>query len=680
MASRRITANEISHLRTLITNVGICVAVLLGVAVASASDCGKLNSQQLRKLPTAPKPEPVVITELPLPPTAPSDAVGSCSLAINPHKTGCISGTDHGIFEGPSYAPDGKHVFLPVEFTGAPDSPDPASIYTGHQVIAIKTDGKLFPNGDPWKCITCGVPEENKRGANTTREHGAGYIEGGIALNRPKDSGPINVLVDHPQPFPDGKRMIAGTNVVECGPYIFTDAVCTPEKVHIYPIRWNMSADGTGAGGNMRELRLNPDGIHLGWNHFAFGPEGVGEFTGFGTLVFNPAPKGGTPQVARYDLERVTLLINTSPEFHSFLVDPKNPGVLLHNTPRGVIGEFRGWSSDGKSALGMSVEESGNFDLYETSLATGESKRITSDPAYTDPVKMSPDDRWSVMMDIRPYNRHMWYAGMQGIPPLTDTLTMSISAYAWRIGNRRFFQPILLDGFAERGSYHGQQLNAGPGTKDSPSDPNWNGRADPTWSPDGTNVVYWQALVTAPDCGRDGLAPCPTSSEPGGRRTRLMIAHLTSRKPLPIKRIAPVNDVVPWGIPYRPGDKTPPMPGVTYGKFKLNGRVSGFADVEIREADSKRGPGFIGVSYASFSDDGEHIINGTESVQSKGGLMGDFVWHSDLKLSGCESGSKVTSEPEGFKVTGGMLSPLRWTGTLSTTINGKTYVAPAPGN
>jgi len=52
---------------------------------------------------------------------------------------------------------DGKHVLMPVEFAGAAAG----SIYSGQQVIAIRTDGTLFPNGDAWKCITCGVPAEN---------------------------------------------------------------------------------------------------------------------------------------------------------------------------------------------------------------------------------------------------------------------------------------------------------------------------------------------------------------------------------------------------------------------------------------------------------------------------------------------------------------------------------------
>ena len=48
----------------------------------------------------------------------------------------------------------------PSDATSIPCSsaaPDPASIYTGVQLILLKISG-AFPNGDQWKCITCGVP------------------------------------------------------------------------------------------------------------------------------------------------------------------------------------------------------------------------------------------------------------------------------------------------------------------------------------------------------------------------------------------------------------------------------------------------------------------------------------------------------------------------------------------
>lgn len=543
------------------TVLGLCIAV-------------PTNAEQAR-VPAPPAPEPVQIFELPLPPTAPSADEGLCTVAINPHGTGCIAAYDNGIFEGPSYMWDGKHVLMPVEFAGAAAG----SIYTGHQVIAIKTDGTLFPNGDAWKCLTCGVPAENAQGVNMAPGPGAGWIApgGGFGLVGPGPSGPEYMLVDHPQAFHDGKRMIAGTNVVDCGEYKLTDAACTPDRVHIYPVYWSTRADGSGPTASLRELRLNPDHVHLGFNSFAM----LGEASGMATLVFNPAPTTGT-LVPRYDLKKVILFYDTRPDAAMFTPDPKKPGYILHNT-RSTPGEWRGWSSDGKSFFDVSSAESGNYDLFRTNLATGYGVRITSDPGYTDPMKMSPDDKWFVCMDTRTVpERHMWYAGMQGIPPLTDMIDGLIGAFAWRNSNFRYFQPILIDSYGDRGSYRGQQLNAGPGTPGSPSDPNWNSRADPTWSPDGTHVVYWQALLTSPACGGPNQSRCPVSTEPGGRRTRLMIAHLTSRKPVHLESPKPVPDVLSWGFSYHPGDKPPARQlGLPPGKYTLLGKVSGRADVEV---------------------------------------------------------------------------------------------------
>jgi hypothetical protein len=665
--------------RRRITLAALAAAATIGWHVAQSADGTPSISQlpEVRNNPPAPQPEPVVVGELPLPPTAPSPDEGSCTTAINPHRTGCIAAYDNGIFEGPSYTWDGRHVLMPVEFAGAPAAPDPASVYSGQQVIAIKTDGQLFPSGDSWKCITCGVSAQHRRGANITRGPGAGYISGSSGRGALGAGGPTNIAVDHPQPFLDGRRMIAGTNVVDCGRYRLVDAACTADRVHVYPIRWNMSADGSGVGGSMRELRLHPDSVHLGWSHLVLGGPSIDEFAGMGRLVFNPAPRTGTPLVPRYELQNVTLLLNTAPEYRFFMPDPDNPGYLLHNQPRGAIGEFRGWSNDGKWAFGNFWEESGNVDLYMTRLTTGESLRVTRDPAYTDPMKMSPDDEWNVVMDNRQGGRHMWYAAMRGIPPLMDLLTASVPTSSWRNANRRFFQPFLIDRYGDRGDYHGQQLNAGPATPGSVSDPNWNGRADPAWSPDGTSVVYWQALVTAPACGGGNPLPCPESTEPGGRRTRLMIAHLSSRKPLSWKPISPVSDAVPWGIVYRPGDPLPVRAPVQPGKYILKGRASGSAAVEIRETADNTAITFVSAHYYNFSDDGCHFIDGTESAEQAGsGMRSQVVWHSNLNASGLQNGTKVTSEPGGLRLSGAGHAT---EGTLTTTINGRIYTAPPPG-
>lgn len=626
-----------------------------------------LSASSLAPVSAAPSvPEPVSIRELPLPPTAPSATPGSCTRQVNPHGTGCMSASEYGTSEGPSYTWDGHHVLLTVIFEGAPAAQDPASIYSGVQVIAIKTDGSHFPNGDAWKCLTCGVPDANALGIN--REVPNPMLAGfGLRGSKPPVFDHPQPLFDHPQPFHDGKRVLVGTNILDCGPYKVTDMACTPQRVHIYPISWHGTVDEKGAGVrmSMRELRLNPDDVHIGWNSFVPPPR-FDQFGLFGRLVFNRAPKSGTP---RYDVENVYVMVNSAPEYANFVPDPANPGYLLHNVTRGAIGEFRGFSSDGKSAVGMGMEESGNMDLYLTSLQTEQSKRITSDPSYTDPSKMSPDDHWVVYMNPRQSDRHMYYAALQGIPPLMDMLTIPMSTCCYNNGNRRFFQPYLLAVDDPHEGNPGQQLNAGPGTPDSPSDPNWNGRADPTWSPDGTHVVYWQALVTTPACGGDSALPCPVSTEPGGRRTRLMMATLTSRKPGALRTVKPVSDVVPWGVALHAGDPAPMRAHFQPGKYILKGKVSGQADVEF----VGKGDAVVSISarYSNYSDDGRHIINGTESAEHGSGL-GQVVVHSDIKASGAQNGTKVSSEPGGFVI--GWQGPV--SGTLTTTIDGRAYTPP----
>ena len=56
-------------------------------------------------------------------------------------------------------------------------------------------------------------------------------------------------------------------------------------------------------------------------------------------------------------------------------------------------------------------------------------------------MKTSPDDKWFVAMDTRTVpERAMWYAGMQGIPPLTDMVDGLMGAFAWRNANFRYFR------------------------------------------------------------------------------------------------------------------------------------------------------------------------------------------------------------------------------------------------
>jgi len=606
--------------------------------------------------PPAPKPEPVKVEELPLPP--PPDSSGQCTETANPNGTGCVT----AVVQSGGFLPDGKQMVVAVNYGGATD---PASPYSGGQLIAVRTDGKKYANGDAWRCITCGVPAENRQGT-------AGAL-------------------DYPQPFHDGKRILFGTNVLDCSPHLVTDASCAPDQVHIYPIRWNVTADGSGKGGSIRELRIHPDDVHLGFNGFVLTPDRLDQFGYLGRLKFDPSPTAGTPLVPRYDLDNVTRLFDPAPAKQAVTVNPKDPKQLEVDAMVPTVGELRGFSKDGKEVFYIGNPfESSNVDVYAANLTTGRVRPVTRNPEYTDPVDASPDGKWLVAMDTRGSGRQLFVAAMEGIPPVTDIISVSAVASIRNNGVRRFFQPWLIDRAADRGTYQGQQLNAGEGKPGSISDPNWNGMADPRWSPDGTSVVYWQALVTAPACGDPNPLPCPASTEPGGRRTRVMIARLTSRKPQPIAKHAmkPISDTVPWGVKYVTGEQPPlrwyPPPGT----YTLKGKKSGSAQVVFEWANANEHvPTSISVSYDDYSDDGVRVLNGTEKVgrQTVSTYVSHIDWESDLHQTVTEPGkkplavTKVTS-PDGFHLTISLLDNLfDATGTLTTTVGDQTYTQPANG-
>jgi hypothetical protein len=619
------------------------------LAVISAM---RITASEVSPAPKAPAPEKIQVTEMPLPPAAPSDGPGACTEVVNPNRTGCINAAQSG-----SFLPDGRHVLVAVKFTGAPPAPEPTYIYQGWKIILVKADGGKFPNGDPWKCLTCGVPVQNAVDTNSAW--------------------------DYPQSFLDGKRSLAGTNVIDCSPFKLADDRCTPEQIHIYPIRWNVHADGTGKGGSIRELRLHPDNVHLGFNAISIANGRFDQFGYFGRLEFNPSPETGEPKAPRYELSHVTRLFQDGLQNRVLTVDPEHASQLKINYNGIEIGEFRGFSRNGREVFYVGYPfESSNIDLFAADMPTGRVRRLTDNPEYADPIDASPDDKWMVVEDTRGSDRQMFLAAMRGVPPITDLLTSGAVSSVRNNGERRFFQPYLLDHDGDRGNYQGQQLNAGDGKPGSISDPNWNAMADPRWSPDGTRVVYWQTEVTSPACGGSNPLPCPQSTEPGGRRYRVMMARFTNRRPIAIVPPAPVSDVVPWGTPYVPSSRTPSRARIAEGTYTLKGALSGWAKVTIQDAPDHSAISGVSVVYSDYSDTPGNIINGTERVaESHPKPTTDaLVWRSNLIQSGKVSATKLTSA-DGFNLTIDILANIfQATGSLTTTVDGRTYRQPANGN
>lgn len=619
-------------------------------------------------VPPTPEPEPIEVFELPLPPAVADDSPGACNADINPRGTGCIAqrggGSEPGtvgIIAAGNFLPDNKHVVTMVTFVGAPTVPDPASIYDGEQIIIVKTEGEAFSNGDRWKCITCGIRPEHRVG--------------------------MTHMLDYPQAFHDGKRILVGDNVIDSGEHLLVSDECDTNNTFVYPIRWETTVEGSSKndteGGAMRELRIHPDNVHIGFSSFTNSGGSLGQTAYFGRLVFNPNPTSGLPRAPRYDVHQITTL--SDPD----AIAPLSvEGDELFVNPQGIsVGELRGFTGRGKKLVYVgSPRESGNTDAFAVSLETGKIDRLTSHPEYVDPIDISADDKWAVILDTRATTRHMFLAGMRGVPPVTDIVSTLVTTGVRNNGPRRFFQPWIIDSFGDRGDYYGQKVNGDgngiPGSYEV-DDPEWNAMADPRWSPDGTAIVYWQAQTISPACGGENPFPCYPSKAPGGRTYRLMMAKLVSRESLNLPPAEEASDKVPWGIPYTPGSEPRSRSPLPPGDYVLRGRAMGFVDVSLMRSANSSLIGQVVTNYHNYSDDGLRIINGWENVTRVDISL--FVshthWYADMVQTG-EDGFVATkkSGPEGWHVKLDVSRNFpEMNGTLITTIEGVEYLPPPPG-
>ncbi|CEJ54822.1 Putative Saponin hydrolase (Precursor) [Penicillium brasilianum] len=595
-----------------------------------------------------PESEPIDVIELPLPPVAPSNMTGACTASINPHRTGCIGQTSEA-FQAGDFAPDGKHVVVNVEFVGAPEAPDSASIYAGEHLILVKADGTKFSNGDPWKCLSCGVPSQNALSLDPER--------------------------DYPHMARNSRQALWGHNILDCSGIPLVSDDCTPNKTHIYPIYW---PTGTNTSGSPREMRLHPDGIHMGWSSFT---NNGGQFAYYGKLQFRQNPTDGTLRVPRYDLVGINLLVQPN---GTAAIMAQGAELKIHNEAI-TIGELRGFTGAGDEIMYIgSPREANNIDLFAVHIGTGAVRRLTSHPEYADPIAFSHDNQWFVTMDTRGSNRQMWMSGERYIPPLIDLVTVTAASSTRNNGVRRFFQPILIDRYGDRGDYFGQQVNyAGDGSNGSVNDPNWNGRADPAFSPDGTHITYWQALVTSPDCGGVNPLPCPVSTAQGGRNYRLMLARLSSRKPTSPAPIYAAPDDIPWATPFPAGSPLPTPYSLPAGNYTLYGKASGLAKASLTKDPLSGSFKTISVNYFNYSDDAQHLINGYESVTltttASNPWLSHLDWVSNIVQIGAVKAVKKTG-PDGFHLTiDAVQNIFEANGTLTTTVNGVTYYQPLNG-
>jgi hypothetical protein len=455
---------------------------------------------------------------------------------------------------------------------------------------------------------------------------------------------------------------------------------CTPEETHIYPIYWAVIQNGTEANGAPRELRLHPDDTHLGWSSFTTG----GQNTFFGRLEFNANPKTGNVLAPRYELVDVNLLYD--PARSQRLVSDGNELKFLDDAI--VVGELRGFSGTGDEILYIGPTwEANNIDLSAIHVVTGAVRRLTEHPEYADPIAFSADNKWIVTMDTRGSGRQMFMSGMRHMPPLIDMVTVTIASSTRNNGARRFFQPILIDGYGDQDDYFGQQVNAeGDGSAGAVNDPNWNGRADPAFSHDGTKIVYWQAIVAGRECGGANPLPCPIPTTQGQREYRLMLARLTSRMPQAVPPVFKVPDQLPWATPFPSGSSLPnESQKLVAGEYILRGKVSGTAGVNLSSSTPDASGAFdtVAVNYTDYADVEGYVLNGWEKVTATVLWPNPWDtlvdWYSDIEQTGVVNATKQTSA-DGFHLQiDALLNIFDANGTLVTNVDGVVYEQPANG-
>jgi hypothetical protein len=351
-----------------------------------------------------------------------------------------------------------------------------------------------------------------------------------------------------------------------------------------------------------REFRVAPGGERVGFTQMR--PNGRGD------PVYVAVVAGLRREADRYEL-----------------VDPR---VISHR------GELKQFSPDGTTAYVSSfVEgpEAGNGDVIAIDLASGDEQRITWYPDYDEPVEPSPDGRWFTVGSARTAKIFESIAQLRR-PNVIGAAISPLALYLFNTYRDELLEPWLITADGEAAGELGLLLNPG-----SVAD-GWEGRMIPNWNPDGRRILFWEAasestagsadagsrvvISTLDGIGQPGAAPTPQ---------------------LPDLSWAPVL------IGY-----APPASAIPESR---TGDASGTMEVEVTDTADLT----ITVTYTGFSDDGDWVIDGTETIVNSGGPTGSLTYTADLTLSGAHSGFLRAVDVTGTAAEG-------FTGTIESEVDG----------
>ncbi len=290
-------------------------------------------------------------------------------------------------------------------------------------------------------------------------------------------------------------------------------------------------------------------------------------------------------------------------------------------------GEVKSFLEMGRYLTCSSVFESSNFDLSKINLATGEVTRLTKHFSYDEGTYPSPDGKWIIFQTHRQTTRMDAFGLIPrpliaGMPQAAGVAYQRNAEFEGDLPDaRRFYGLTMVDQYGDRArlpedGYTGQNITV---AKDNFTLYNHFGNF--TWDPTSTHGVFWEQLD-------------PKVQKPGGKEGRLRMIRFTSRKPT--KPLEPFTPDMKWAIDLKDIKwSLPVMPeeGI------LKGYVSGYAEISTQKpASGSQEEPRRAIKYFNFSDDGEYVLNGTESTTLGGNFATPVSWDADIKVSGKRTG------------------------------------------
>lgn len=432
--------------------------------------------------------------------------------------------------------------------------------------------GHVREDGTDFRCLTCD-------------------LDGDLDLGRPK-------------PFADGRRVLLQSPsndstlgkirfyVLECAPSV---ARCDSAKLLEIAGTDDASAIQT------RIASISPDGSKLAWNRIR--SDGYGML--FGTLV---------REAERYRVEDVRVL--TEPTTGLRPIDA--------SAARAAWYEAKGFTPDGASIVFSGTRDQAlNLDAYLLDVATGETRRLTTDPDWDEWASVAPDATSFAQSSSRGANRTDVFGAFPRLPLVDFAVVGPLFNY---------FLPRKLPGqVPDASTDHKQYVFAIAGEPSgdsgsliqSPEDLAWTSR-HPTFSPDSARVL-WSAARGSGET----------------RETRLRIAHLAREGASPV-RVRPTP--TPW---WAPSIDAVPRRDVT-GIRTFRGAAGGFATTSMF-GDLRFG--HFEVRYHAYSSDGCSVMNGVQRVETTTMLSAHYT--ESLTLTGCHEGRSNLDFTFGGKDTHG---------------------------